>query len=286
MSLTGQCPRRAGMAGTSANFTSRAGPAIGSSCHLRRVQVPCRFDGPYDALARRDRVVALYSAAYFDRSRYTTNEWVVALLFTDENRDRLIPVRVADVPPELIPPLLKPILYRDIFGMGQTPRGKHCSRRSQHPAQSAAIPVTPASAQLHLGYGYQEHAAGPETSGQKPWVYRPRRPPGHGTGEVAGRGPGGRAGTAWHGRRGQDPARDRVRAPLRRLLRPDLVDRLRASTADRRPVHRPGLSAQLRPGRRQRRGSADSGAERPAPTARLAADLRQRRAARQHRRLA
>src|SRR5580658_8261629 len=118
MSLTGQCPRRAGMAGTSANFTSRAGPAIGSSCHLRRVQVPCRFDGPYDALARRDRVVALYSAAYFDRSRYTTNEWVVALLFTDENRDRLIPVRVADVPPELIPPLLKPILYRDIFGMG------------------------------------------------------------------------------------------------------------------------------------------------------------------------
>jgi hypothetical protein len=70
-----------------------------------------------DALARCDRVVALYSEAYFDRSRYTTSEWVVALLFTEENRHRLVPVRVADVAANLIPPLLKPILYRDIFGM-------------------------------------------------------------------------------------------------------------------------------------------------------------------------
>jgi hypothetical protein len=70
-----------------------------------------------DALARCDRVVALYSEAYFDRSRYTTSEWVVALLFTEENRHRLIPVRVEDVLPDLIPPLLKPILHRDIFGM-------------------------------------------------------------------------------------------------------------------------------------------------------------------------
>jgi hypothetical protein len=70
-----------------------------------------------DALARCDRVVALYSEAYFDRSRYTTSEWAVALLFTEENQHQLIPVRVADVPADLVPPLLKPILYRDIFGM-------------------------------------------------------------------------------------------------------------------------------------------------------------------------
>src|SRR5579864_6863580 len=33
-----------------------------------------------DALGRCDRVVALFSAAYFDRSRYTTEEWSSAVL--------------------------------------------------------------------------------------------------------------------------------------------------------------------------------------------------------------
>ena len=33
-----------------------------------------------DALARCDRVLALFSAAYFDRSRYTTEEWTAAAL--------------------------------------------------------------------------------------------------------------------------------------------------------------------------------------------------------------
>jgi hypothetical protein len=70
-----------------------------------------------DALARCDRVVALYSDAYFDRSRYTTSEWVASLLFTPDNRNRLIPLRLEDVRADVIPPLLKPILYRDIFGM-------------------------------------------------------------------------------------------------------------------------------------------------------------------------
>ena len=33
-----------------------------------------------DALDRCDRVVALFSAAYFDRDRYTTEEWSAAVL--------------------------------------------------------------------------------------------------------------------------------------------------------------------------------------------------------------
>jgi hypothetical protein len=32
-----------------------------------------------DALGRCDRAVALFSAAYFDRSRYTTEEWAASL---------------------------------------------------------------------------------------------------------------------------------------------------------------------------------------------------------------
>ena len=33
-----------------------------------------------NALGRCDRVLALWSAAFFDRARYTTEEWTVALL--------------------------------------------------------------------------------------------------------------------------------------------------------------------------------------------------------------
>ena len=52
-----------------------------------------------DALERCDRVVALFSAAYFDRSRYTTEEWSAALLHEEGVEEgRLVPVRVEAVP--------------------------------------------------------------------------------------------------------------------------------------------------------------------------------------------
>ena len=59
-----------------------------------------------------DRVVALFSAAYFDRSRYTTEEWSVAV----QQRDRLVPVRMEDVPVHDMPPLLRPLKFCDLFG--------------------------------------------------------------------------------------------------------------------------------------------------------------------------
>ena len=54
-----------------------------------------------DALDRADRVVALFSAAYFDRSRYTTEEWSAATAHVPgAEGDRLVPVRVEEVPGE------------------------------------------------------------------------------------------------------------------------------------------------------------------------------------------
>ena len=54
-----------------------------------------------DALERCDRVVALFSAAYFDRSRYTTEEWSAALVHVPGTGEgRLVPVRVEEVPAE------------------------------------------------------------------------------------------------------------------------------------------------------------------------------------------
>jgi len=73
-----------------------------------------------DALERCDRVVALFSAAYFDRSRYTTEEWTVAALHLPGTGDnRLIPVRIEEVPAAATPTVLRPLVYRDLFGAGE-----------------------------------------------------------------------------------------------------------------------------------------------------------------------
>ena len=61
-----------------------------------------------DALERADRVVALFSAAYFDRSRYTTEEWTSAVLhMPDTVQGRLVPVRVENVPADQVPAVLR-----------------------------------------------------------------------------------------------------------------------------------------------------------------------------------
>src|SRR5712692_6215153 len=71
-----------------------------------------------DALDRCDRVLALVSSAYFDRSRYTTNEWsavVAEALGVQEGR--LVLVRVENVSTEVMPAVLRPLIFRDMFSM-------------------------------------------------------------------------------------------------------------------------------------------------------------------------
>jgi len=71
-----------------------------------------------DALARCDRVLALLSAAYFDRPRYTTQEWTAALVHgPDGSQGRLVPVRVEDVPAGTMPDVLRPLIFCDLFGL-------------------------------------------------------------------------------------------------------------------------------------------------------------------------
>jgi TIR domain len=73
-----------------------------------------------DALERCDRVVALFSAAYFDRSRYTTDEWsATALHVPDAAEGSLVPVRVEEVLPAQVPRLLRTLVCRDLFGVGE-----------------------------------------------------------------------------------------------------------------------------------------------------------------------
>ena len=50
-----------------------------------------------DALERADRVVALYSRAYFERPRFSTDEWT-AVQARPDRQGRLVPLRLEDPP--------------------------------------------------------------------------------------------------------------------------------------------------------------------------------------------
>jgi tetratricopeptide (TPR) repeat protein len=63
-----------------------------------------------DALERADRVVALFSNAYFEPQRYTTIEWTTILAAGGH----LVPLRIEDVSP---PPVLRALIYRDLYGL-------------------------------------------------------------------------------------------------------------------------------------------------------------------------
>jgi len=77
-----------------------------------------------DALVRAERVLTLWSPAYFEPHRFTTPEWTAVI--TDQARrgrdpggsagSRLIPVRVAPCDP---PPVLASMVYRDLFGLDE-----------------------------------------------------------------------------------------------------------------------------------------------------------------------
>jgi hypothetical protein len=73
-----------------------------------------------DALGKADRVVALFSLAYFDQSRYTTQEWAASLMQAQvREQGRLIPLRIEAVPTKSVPPLLRPLLAPDLFGLSE-----------------------------------------------------------------------------------------------------------------------------------------------------------------------
>jgi hypothetical protein len=72
-----------------------------------------------DALERCERVVALFSAAYFDRDRHTTAEWATSVHVPGMAEGKLVPVRVEDVPTIKMPAVLRQLVFRDIFGLAE-----------------------------------------------------------------------------------------------------------------------------------------------------------------------
>jgi len=69
------------------------------------------------ALEGCDRMLALWSAEYFNPARYTRREWSAVLAAAEEGR--LVPLRVEDVPGSRLPAILRPLVYKDLFGMDE-----------------------------------------------------------------------------------------------------------------------------------------------------------------------
>jgi hypothetical protein len=118
-----------------------------------------------DAVARADRVLVLFSPAYFERERFTADEWtsVMAERPDGDGRRRLVPVRVTAVRP---PPLLKPLVYQDLFGL------------SEHQARDALLtavggPRRPSVTPRFPGVEVTQVPAdaGPRTPGSMPAVW-------------------------------------------------------------------------------------------------------------------
>jgi hypothetical protein len=123
-----------------------------------------------DALDRAARVVALFSAAYFDRSRYTSGEWSAAVVhLPGAEQGRLVPVRVEEVAAELVPAVLRPLVFCDLFGVDADQARRRlldAVRGPRPPDREPAFPGRAARAGLgRLG------GSGPRLPGSVPRVW-------------------------------------------------------------------------------------------------------------------
>ncbi|MBV9142489.1 MAG: tetratricopeptide repeat protein [Pseudonocardiales bacterium] len=126
----------------------------------------------YRALDAASRVVALFSPAYFEELRYTTEEWTSALV-KGEGGHRLVPVRVE---PCAVPRLLRPLVCVDLVEVGEAEAVRRLVAAARGPARPDGKPVFPGRGRA--GVLTEGGQAGPRLPGVLPavWNVGPRNP--------------------------------------------------------------------------------------------------------------
>ncbi len=129
-----------------------------------------RMRGAVDAA---NRVVALFSPAYFEDGRYTTGEWTSALVKDDGGGHRLVPVQVE---PCVVPLLLSPLLRVELFDVDEAEAARRLIAAARGPARPDGKPGFPGSGRAGVLTGRGE--VGPRLPGVLPavWNVGPRNP--------------------------------------------------------------------------------------------------------------
>jgi hypothetical protein len=127
----------------------------------------------HHALDAANRVVALFSPAYFDEMRYTTHEWTSALINNPDGRNHLVPLQVE---PCAVPSLLRPLVRVELFGLDEAEATRRLQAAARGPARPDGKPVFPGSGQTAALTGQGE--VGPRLPGMLPavWNMGPRNP--------------------------------------------------------------------------------------------------------------
>jgi tetratricopeptide (TPR) repeat protein len=85
-------------------------------------------------------MVALFSEAYFEPTRWTTEEWTAALVVAKQDPTRFVPVRIEDVS---VPEILGPILAPALFGLSASAARAELLRAVRGPTRPDQEPPFP-----------------------------------------------------------------------------------------------------------------------------------------------
>ncbi|MGW2236963.1 FxSxx-COOH system tetratricopeptide repeat protein [Streptomyces sp. NPDC001759] len=110
-----------------------------------------------NAALEQGRFLALFSPAYFEPERFTTPEWTAIMAM----KEKITPVRVAQVVP---PAILRPVLSRDLFGLGEDAARQALLEAVNGPSRPTTPPAFP-GALRQLG------GSGPRLPGSLPRVW-------------------------------------------------------------------------------------------------------------------
>ncbi|MGH3868082.1 MAG: FxSxx-COOH system tetratricopeptide repeat protein [Pseudonocardiaceae bacterium] len=127
----------------------------------------------HGALDAAERVVALFSPAYFEDIHYTTGEWTSAMTKNDEGEHQLVPVQIE---PCTVPRLLRPLLLVELFDLDEGEAVQRLLAAARGPARPDGKPGFPGRGRVGLLTSGGE--IGPRLPGVLPavWNVGPRNP--------------------------------------------------------------------------------------------------------------